>query len=136
MFKISRKTEYAIRGMMYLARNQKGEFIMLRQIGNTTKASQVFLAKIFQTLSNAHLVESSRGAVGGFRLARNPEKITLKDIIEATEGPIQINVCIVDSKACDFSEACSAHVAWQKVRSKLDVILSEITLSELALERA
>lgn len=108
---------------------------MLRQIGNATKASQVFLAKIFQTLGNAHLVESSRGAVGGFRLAKKPEDITLKDIIEATEGPIQINVCVVDSKACGFSEACSAHVAWQKVRTRLDVTLSEITLSEIAFER-
>jgi Rrf2 family protein len=135
MFKISRKTEYAIRGLMCLARNEKGGYIMLRQIGNETKASQIFLAKIFQTLSSAHLVESSRGVVGGFRLAKKPEDITLKEIVEATEGPIQVNVCIVDSKSCDFSEVCSAHVAWQKVRTGLDHILSGITLKEIASER-
>lgn len=135
MFKISRKTEYAVRGLIYLAREHRDRYAMLKEIGSATEASAVFLAKIFQTLSSAHLVESSRGAVGGFRLAREPEGITLKEILEATEGPVQVNVCIVNSKNCHSSDTCSAHVAWKKVRAVLDTTLSEITLKDIAEDR-
>lgn len=135
MFKISRKTEYAIRGMIHLARQPADKFIMLREIGKATKTSPVFLAKIFQVLSSAGLVESSRGAVGGFRLARQPEKISLKEILEAIEGPVQVNDCVVDSKSCLFSKKCSAHTAWKKVREVIDLTLSEINLGEIARER-
>lgn len=135
MFKISRKTEYAIRGMIHLARQQGNDAIMLKEIGLATKTSPVFLAKIFQVLSSAGLVVSSRGAVGGFRLARRPEKISLKEILEAIEGPVQVNLCIVDSKSCGFSKKCSAHVAWMKVRSIIDCTLAEISLKDIAEER-
>lgn len=135
MFKISRKTEYAIRGMIHLARQPADGFIMLREIGKATKTSPVFLAKIFQALNSAGLVESSRGAVGGFRLARRPEKISLKEILEAIEGPVQVNDCVVDSKSCLFSKKCSAHSAWKKVREVIDLTLSEINLREIARER-
>ena len=56
MFKISRKTEYAIRGLIYLARERRDRYAMLKEIGAATEASHVFVAKIFQTLNNAHLV--------------------------------------------------------------------------------
>jgi Rrf2 family protein len=135
MFRISRKTEYALRGMIYLARKGSSEYVMLKEIGAATRASHVFLAKIFQTLGDAGLVQSSRGAVGGFRLSRGAEEITLKNILEATEGPVQANVCVVDSDACDFSKTCSAHLAWVRVRNIIDAALSEITLKEIAAER-
>ena len=71
MFKISRKTEYAIRGMIYLAKQPRDQFVMIKEITKATKTSPVFLVKIFQALSNANLVVSSRGAVGGIKLAGN-----------------------------------------------------------------
>lgn len=133
MFKISRKTEYAIRGMIHLARQPAGDFIMLRDIGKATQTSPVFLAKIFQALGSAGLVVSSRGAVGGgFRLARKPERISLKEILEAVEGPIQVNECIVDAGSCGFSRKCSAHTAWQRVKGIVDSTLDDITLKEIA----
>jgi len=135
MFKISRKTEYAIRGMIHLAKQPGDKFIMLRDMGKATGTSPVFLAKIFQVLNSAGLVESSRGALGGFRLARRPERISLKEILEAVEGPVQVNDCVVDSKSCLFSRKCSAHTAWKKVRAILDLALNDITLREIARER-
>jgi Rrf2 family protein len=132
MFKISRKTEYAIRGMIHLARQPAGDSVMLRDIGKATLTSAVFLAKIFQALGNAGLVVSTRGAVGGFRLARKPERISLKEILEAVEGPVQVNECIVDASSCGFSRKCSAHTAWQKVKGIVDSTLDDITLKEIA----
>ncbi len=135
MFKISRKTEYAIRGMIHLARQPGERSLMLREIGEATKTSPVFLAKIFQSLNAAGLVASSRGAAGGFRLARKPERISLKEILEAIEGPVQVNECVVDNSSCGFSRKCSAHAAWRKVREVLDSALDDITLGEIARER-
>jgi Rrf2 family transcriptional regulator, iron-sulfur cluster assembly transcription factor len=135
MFKISRKTEYAVRGLIHLARQPGDKFILLREIGKATRTSPVFLAKIFQVLNNAGLVESSRGAVGGFRLAKRPERISLKEVLEAVEGPVQVNECVVDGRSCDFSRKCSAHAAWKKVRKVIDSTLKDITLKEIARKR-
>lgn len=135
MFKISRKTEYAIRGMIHLARQPGDKFIMLKDIGKATRTSPVFLAKIFQMLNSAGLVESSRGAAGGFRLARDPQRISLKEIVEAMEGPVQVNDCVVEGRSCVFSKTCSAHTAWRKIRTILEFAMHEISLKEIAQER-
>jgi len=132
MFKISRKTEYAIRGMIYLAKKPRDRFVMVKEITKTTKTSPIFLAKIFQTLSNANLVVSSRGAVGGFKLSRKPDHITLREILEATEGPVAVNLCVVDNRSCGFSKTCSAHTAWKKLRDSINEMLEDITLKDIA----
>jgi Rrf2 family iron-sulfur cluster assembly transcriptional regulator len=132
MFKISRKTEYAIRGMIYLAKQPRDQFVMIKEITKATKTSPVFLAKIFQGLSNANLVVSSRGAVGGFKLSRKPEHITLRDILEVTEGPVIMNLCVIDNRSCGFSKTCSAHVAWKRLRNSMNGILEDVTLKEIA----
>jgi Rrf2 family protein len=132
MFKISRKTEYAIRGMIYLAKQPRDQFVMIKEITKATKTSPVFLVKIFQGLSNANLVVSSRGAGGGFKLSRKPEHITLRDILEATEGPVIMNLCVIDNRSCGFSKTCSAHVAWKRLRNSMNGILEDVTLKEIA----
>jgi Rrf2 family transcriptional regulator, iron-sulfur cluster assembly transcription factor len=132
MFRISRKTEYAIRGMIYLAKQPRDQFVMIKEITKATKTSPVFLVKIFQGLSNANLVESSRGTGGGFKLSRKPDHITLREIVEATEGPVSVNLCVVDNKSCGFSNTCSAHVAWKRLKDSINVMLDDITLKEIA----
>ena len=135
MFKINRKTEYALRGLIYLARRPSDEFIMIKEIGRAVGASPVFLAKIFQQLAAAGLTVSSRGAVGGgVKLARKPERISIKEVLEATEGPICVNLCVIDSRACRRSKTCAAHRLWKRVRSGLDEMLDQATLQDLAAE--
>ena len=131
MFKINRKTEYALRGLRYLANSRMNETVMIREIAQAADASPAFVAKIFQLLSAAGLVTSSRGVVGGFRLSRPPEKINLREILEATEGPISVNVCVVDDDACDLTDTCAAHKVWRKVRYSLNKMLEQITLKDL-----
>ena len=118
--------------MIYLAKQPRDQFVMVKEITKATKTSPVFLAKIFQVLSNAKLVVSSRGAVGGFKLTRKPEHITLREILEATEGPVAVNLCVVDSRSCGFSKTCSAHEAWKKLRDSINGMLEEVTLKDIA----
>jgi Rrf2 family protein len=131
MFKINRKTEYAFRGLHYLVNSRLNETVMIREIAQAVDASPAFLSKIFQLLNAAGLVTSVRGVVGGFRLSRAPEKINLREILEATEGPVSVNVCEVDEDACDLSETCAAYKVWRKVRYSINKMLEQITLKDL-----
>ncbi len=131
MFKINRKTEYALRGLRYLAGCRTDEAVMIREIAQAVDASPAFLAKIFQLLNAAGLVTSSRGVVGGFRLSRPPEKINLREILEATEGPVSVNVCVVNENACNLTETCAAHKVWDRMRQSINEMLEKITLRDL-----
>lgn len=131
MFKINRKSEYALRALRHLANTRTDEPVMIKEIARAAEASPVFLAKILQLLNAAGLVTSSRGVVGGFRLSRPPGKINLREILEATEGPISVNICVVDEDACNLSKTCEAHKVWQKVRKSLNKTLEQITLKDL-----
>lgn len=132
MLKINRKTEYAIRGMIYLARQPRDQYAMIKDITKATRTSLVFMAKIFQKLSSANLVISSRGASGGIRLSRKSEHITLRDIVEAIEGPVIMNLCVLDDKSCGFSKTCSAHIAWKKIKDSITGMLEDVTLKDIA----
>ena len=84
-----------------------------------------FLAKIFQLLAKAGIVSSTRGVKGGFQLTRSPKDISLRDVIEAIQGPYLINVCAVDGEQCGLSDNCSVHPIWvelnQLIRDRLDI---------------
>jgi len=80
--------EYGIEGLLYLARNGKGRITLLREVSRATAIPETFLSKIFQRLVRSGLICSRRGFRGGFHLARPASQITLRDVIEALQGPI------------------------------------------------
>jgi Rrf2 family transcriptional regulator, iron-sulfur cluster assembly transcription factor len=131
MFKINRKTEYALRGLRYLANKRTDEPVMIRDIAEAVDAAPAFLAKILQLLNLAGLVTSSRGVAGGFRLSRPAENITLREILEATEGPISVNVCVVDEDTCNLTKTCAAHKVWEQLKQMINQEMEGITLKDL-----
>jgi Rrf2 family protein len=128
---VTRETDYAVRCILYLAQDED-------QISNVTEVSRkmqipkTFLAKIFQRLVRAGLVESIRGMNGGFRLAKKPSEISLLDIMEAIQGPSCINVCAVDSKKCKRSAFCSVHPFWVELRQEVNRRMQGQTIDKLA----
>jgi Rrf2 family protein len=132
MFKLNRKTEYALRGLRYLANQPSDRFIMIKEISQAAEASPIFLGKIFQLLNAAGIVTSSRGVDGGFKLSRDPGEITVKEILEATEGPIWVNQCVVDSRSCKLTQTCIAHDIWIELRSTINKMLDGATLKQIA----
>ncbi len=130
---VTRKTDYAVRCVLYLAQAAD-------QLANVTEVSgkmhipKTFLAKIFQKLAKAGLVESVRGMNGGFRLAKRPADISLLDIMEAIQGPLCVNVCAVNSKKCSRSSACSVHPFWVKLRQDMNRQMREQTIAQLIAE--
>jgi len=134
MMGLTQKTEYAIRGMLYVSRLEEGQSASLDIIASEMKVPRSFLAKIFQVLVKSGLIKSSRGIGGGFSLARPPEQITLCEIVEAMEGPIMPNQCLMGEGVCSFQRTCTVHPVWRRVQSVTRGILQEVTLKTLIQE--
>ena len=129
---LTRGGEYAIRAMTYLARFPEGHVASLRDIGQAQEIPESVLAKILQSLVHAGLAVSQRGAHGGFALARPAERITMRDVIEAVDGPISVNLCTLDPEDCKRSGNCEGHKAWLRAQEQLMDVLGGVTLSSLA----
>jgi Rrf2 family transcriptional regulator, iron-sulfur cluster assembly transcription factor len=130
--KLGRESSYAIDGLLALAKKRPvGKVMLLRDVAKAAAISESFLAKIFQRLTRAAILNSSRGAVRGYALARRPKQITIKDIIVAVEGPDVFQRCLFWSNRCADASPCSMHFRWKKVRERLIGELERITLADL-----
>jgi Rrf2 family transcriptional regulator, iron-sulfur cluster assembly transcription factor len=129
---LTRGAEYAIRAMTYLARYPEGHVASLHEIGEAQDIPESFLAKILQSLVRAGLTVSQRGAHGGFALARPASEITMQQVIEAVDGPISVNQCVLSPEDCARSASCTVHEAWLRAQGQLMDVLGSITLESLA----
>jgi Rrf2 family protein len=131
MLQITRQTEYAIRGLQELARRNGDAPVQLKSIARNCDVSEAFLAKIFQMLSQQHIVKSHRGVKGGFSLGRDPEEITLRDIVEVCEGGIALNHCLRESNRCENADSCNMTEAWERAQHALVGALEKTRLADL-----
>ncbi len=129
--KLTRGGEYGIRGVLYLAQQDEGKVSMLSAIAKSQDVPPRFLAKIFQALAKAGVVKSHRGAKGGFSLARPASEITIKDVIEAVEGPIYLNVCLMEAGECNRTSLCPMHAIWEQAQEQMMAVLARANFSEL-----
>jgi Rrf2 family transcriptional regulator, iron-sulfur cluster assembly transcription factor len=132
MLHITRKGDYAIRGMVYLATRPMDRMSLISEMASDIDVSQTLLAKIFQNLGKVGLVKSCRGMGGGFTLSRPAEEISLLEIVEAVEGPIVLNRCLLRPGTCDRDDGCTVHPVWKEVQEKMRSILGNVTLKQLA----
>jgi Rrf2 family protein len=116
---ITRQADYAIRAVRYLAKQGPGQRVATSVVAREMQIPPSFLAKIISQLSIAGLVHTSRGARGGVSLARAPKDISLLDVVEAIDGPILLNECVGDTKACVFEDDCLVHPIWVEVQESL-----------------
>lgn len=115
---ITRQADYAVRAVLHLARNGE-QRTATSSIAEEQRIPPSFLAKIISQLSIAGLLHTSRGARGGVTLARNPHEITLLEVIEAIDGPIQLNECVGDTGSCSFDENCPLRPVWCEAQEDL-----------------
>jgi len=130
--KLTRGGEYGIRGVLYLAKQEDGKVSMLSAIAKAQDVPPRFLAKIFQALAKAGVVRSHRGAKGGFSLARPAAEVTIKDVIEAVEGPIFLNICLAAPGECDRDHVCPMHAVWEEAQQKMMEVLARTSFEEMA----
>lgn len=133
-FQISRKIEYGLRAMAFLASRPMDEVAPFREIAQRMDVPEDFLAKILKRLVEQQLVRSTRGAHGGYSLARQASEITFLEVIEAVEGPVQVNACASSQDACKLSFGCTMHGVWKLGQERMLEVFRDVTLDRLAMD--
>lgn len=128
---ISRGAEYAIRAMLDVAAAKAGAKETTREVAEHQGIPKVFLPKIVQRLAQAGLLRAHRGPAGGIALGRPPEQINMRQIIEAMDGPIALNNCLILPGECPRQSICPIHEVWVKTQQDLLTSLESITLADL-----
>jgi len=129
--KLSTKSRYGTRLLLDLAENDGDNFVQLKEISKRQGISLKYLEQIIIPLKKACLVESSRGASGGYRLARPPDRISVGEIVAILEGRKALTHCENDPEACERSESCSVRNLWKEATQALYDKLNGVVLSDL-----
>ncbi len=132
MLRISRRADYAVRIMIAAAQAPPGAYIAAPRIGEDMLIPQPFLAKVIGDLKHGGLVRTASGRSGGVSLARSAHTITLRHIIEAIEGPIVLNACLLRPGECPRDQVCPAHPVWSHIQRVLHAEMDAINLAQLA----
>lgn len=128
---ITRATEYAVRAVLHLSKQPKGEIVLKKDICEAQDVTPAFLTKILQPLIKAGVVGSQRGVGGGFYLIKDPAEVTLFDVIASQEGPVYLNQCLIRDDSCVRQPLCPVHGAWAEIRESFSAILRNYTFAEL-----
>jgi Rrf2 family iron-sulfur cluster assembly transcriptional regulator len=129
---ITRSGEYALKGLMFLASQPREKLALVSDISKAQKIPETYLAKIFQRLSKAGLLRSTRGLNGGFSLGRPAGEISMKDVIEALEGPIALNRCLVRKGECEEEDHCPLYEVLGEAQERFLEVLDRTTMEDLA----
>lgn len=128
--KLSTRTRYGVRLMLALARIHGQGSVFLKDIAKEEEISEKYLSQIIIPLRGAGLVNSSRGAHGGYALARSPAEITLRQIVEPLEGDCLVD-CVNNPAACARVLTCASRDVWTLLGGKISETLDSITLEQL-----
>ncbi len=131
---LTRESEYALRGLAFLASCAPGAVVSLTDIADAQSLPATFLAKIFQKLTRHGLLTSERGRGHGYLLARPPADITIRAILEAVEGPRLHERCVLWKGHCATENPCPLHYRMKEFVPELAWILEHITLAEYVAE--
>ena len=132
--KITAKSRYALRVLLDIAANGGKGPRTIKDIAASQGISEKFISRIVVPLHRAELVTTERGVKGGLRLARFPEKITLLDIVVATDGPLSLVHCLARPGVCPRQGRCAAEKAWGDINDALSSALRSKTLAEVVAE--
>jgi Rrf2 family protein len=126
------KGDYAVRVIVDLAGQPAGATVKTEDLGRRTGVPRAYLSKIIQALAHAGLVSTRRGALGGISLLSEPQAITLKQVIEAVEGPIYLNRCVIRPGLCPRDSFCPVHPVWSRVQAIVIRELDSVRIADLA----
>jgi Rrf2 family protein len=124
--------EYTVRTMLHLAAQPAGAIVQISEISRQWNIPENFLRKIVQALAKSSLILSRRGIGGGIELARPAKNITLLEVVEAAEGKLALNKCLVQPGRCHRDPWCAVHLVWHEAQEKMKEVLSSKSIADLA----
>ncbi len=128
---LTKKAEYALRAMCDLAEHSDSQPIMSKDIATRQDIPLKFLNQIVPALRGSDLIYAVRGNGGGIYLSRRPDEVNMREIIEAIEGPVALNACLIGEKGCDRKLHCPIHGTWRLAQSQMLAVLESTTLEKL-----
>ena len=128
--KLSKRTRYALRVMFRIALNPPEEPAQISEISKVERISEKFLSQIMIPLRSSGLVTSVRGAQGGYLLSRSADRITVYDVMEAMDGPMELLECVSD-ESCELKSSCTARRVWETLNERIIDTVSGIALSDM-----
>ncbi len=131
MFKLGKLTDYGTVVMTALAARPDA-LRNAHELAAETHVAAPTVSKLLKQLAKYGLVESIRGAHGGYRLARRPEQITVADVVSALEGPIALTQCAVHDGGCSIESHCGVRGNWRLINTAIRQALESVTLAEMA----
>ncbi|MFZ4397917.1 MAG: RrF2 family transcriptional regulator [Kiritimatiellia bacterium] len=133
---VSTKGRYGLRILLDVAMHEKKGPVALRDISQRQEISQKYLWQVINPLKVAGLLRATRGAHGGYVLAKSPKRISIRDIVDILEGPVCIVGCVQSPGTCERSEDCTARDAWAEIENRLKDTMDSITLQYLLEQQA
>lgn len=134
MLKLSKKTEYAIMAIKYIALNKNGNYITAKEISENYNIPLELLAKVLQQLKRNEIINSIQGNKGGYFLSRAPEKISLIDIISAIENDYYLTDCFKESsseKDCEHFNCCKIKDPLILVQREINKVFRQMTINQI-----
>ena len=130
--KLSTRGRYGLKAMFQLSLHYGEGPISLKQIADSQNLSENYLEQLFSTLRKEKLIDSVRGAQGGYMLAREPQEITVGQILRSLEGNMAPSDCVVDDEhGCDREDRCVTKLVWHKIKDSIDEVIDSITLQDM-----
>lgn len=131
MLRISKLTDYGTVVLAQLAAGD-GQVCSAADVAGATGIALPTVSKLLKSLARAGLVSSTRGANGGYQLAREAQAISAADVIDALEGPVSITECSASDSHCDYEGVCNVGSAWQRINVAIRRALDDISIVDLA----
>jgi len=133
VIRLTKAGEYGLRAVRYLVENVDKSRISIGDISENKKIPEPFLRKLFKPLVQQGIINSTRGVSGGVRLARDPKEITILEVVEALEGPLALNECLLEDSTCEFLDECGMHNVWEEAQAAMAKVLRSKNLTDLKL---
>lgn len=131
--KLSTRGRYGLKAMVDLAVHYGGGMVSTASLAAMQGISDAYLEQLIGALRKAGLVNSVRGAQGGYALARSPDAISVNEVLRVLEGSTAVMDCVgTEGAACDNACSCSARPLWIKLQSRIDEVLDSTTLADMA----
>jgi len=131
VIRLTKAGEYGLRAIRYMVESGANTRVSIGDISVKKKIPEPFLRKLFKPLVQQGIINSTRGVAGGVKLARRPEDISILEVVEALEGPLALNECLLDDIACEFLSECGMHDVWEEAQAAMARVLRARNLTDL-----
>lgn len=131
MFRLSKTTDYGIVLLARLAQDSGAEPRNARELAQCSDLPVPMVSKVLKALAREGLLVSQRGSKGGYRLAREPEDLSVSEMIRVLEGPVALTDCAIGPALCEHETMCAVREPWQLISRVVEQALADVTLADL-----